>query len=86
MRQLDPRITAKRPLDIYIYALGYAEGKATPETHWETMEYLKSLGFKINSNNTRLTSIDQVEEYHRIWTEKRESLPYEADGIVAKVD
>ncbi len=86
VRQLDPRITAKRPLDIYIYALGYAEGKATPETHWETMEYLKSLGFKVNPNNTLLTSIDQVEEYYRTWVEKKESLPYEADGIVVKVD
>jgi len=86
VRQLDPRITAKRPLDIYIYMLGYAEDKATPPTHWETMEYLKSLGFKINPNNALLTTIEQVEEYHHIWVEKKESLPYEADGIVVKVD
>ncbi len=86
VRQLDPRITAKRPLDIYIYMLGYAEGKATPPTHWETMEYLKSLGFKVNPNNRLLTSIEQVEEYHHTWVEKRGSLPYEADGIVVKVD
>jgi len=86
VRQLDPRITAKRPLDIYIYMLGYAEGKAVPPTHWETMEYLKSLGFKVNPNNALLTSIEQVENYHHIWVEKRGSLPYEADGIVVKVD
>ena len=86
VRQLDPRITAKRSLDIYIYMLGYAEDKATPPTHWETMEYLKSLGFKINPNNALLTTIEQVEEYHHIWVEKKESLPYEADGIVVKVD
>jgi len=86
VRQLDSRITAKRPLDIYIYMLGYAEGKATPPTHWETMEYLKSLGFKVNPNNRLLASIEQVEEYHHIWVERRESLPYEADGIVVKVD
>ncbi len=86
VRQLDPRITAKRPLDIYIYALGYAEGKATPETHWEAMEYLKSLGFKINPHNALLSSVDQVEEYYHTWVEKRESLPYEADGIVVKVN
>jgi len=86
VRQLDPRITAKRPLDIYIYMLGYAEGKATPTTHWETMEYLKSLGFKINPHNRLLTTIDQVEEYHHTWAERRESLTYEADGIVAKVN
>ena len=86
VRQLDPRITAKRPLDIYIYMLGYAEGKATPPTHWETMEYLKSLGFKVNPNNSLLTTIEQVEQYHHTWVERRESLPYELDGIVAKVD
>ena len=86
VRQLDPRITAKRPLDIYIYMLGYAEGKATPPTHWETMEYLESLGFKVNPNNRLFTTIEQVEEYHRTWVEGKESLPYEADGIVVKVD
>ena len=86
VRQLDPRITAKRPLDIYIYQLGYTEGKATPPTHWETMEYLKSLGFKINPNSRRFTTIDEAEEYYRTWVERRESLAYEADGIVVKVD
>jgi len=86
VRQLDPRITARRPLDIYIYALGYAEGKATPPSHWESMEYLKSLGFKVNPNNRRFSRIEQVEDYYRNWEKERESLPYEADGIVVKVD
>jgi DNA ligase (NAD+) len=86
VRQLDPRITAKRPLDIYIYMLGYAEDKATPPTHWETMEYLKDLGFKINPNNQLLKSIEEVEEYYERWVERRESLPYEADGIVVKIN
>lgn len=86
VRQLDPRITAKRPLDIYIYALGYAEGKPTPPTHWETMEYLKYLGFKVNPNNALLDSIEEVSEYQHTWAEKRESLPYEADGVVVKVN
>jgi DNA ligase (NAD+) len=86
VRQLDPRITAKRPLDIYIYMLGWAQGKATPPTHWETMDYLKGLGFKINPNNRLLETIEQVEEFHRTWEEKRGSLRYEADGIVVKVN
>jgi len=86
VRQLDPRVTAKRPLDIYIYGLGYAEGKAIPATHWENMEYLKSLGFKVNPNNRLLTSIDWIKDYYQTWVEKRESLPYEADGIVAKIN
>ncbi|MFC2059791.1 NAD-dependent DNA ligase LigA [Chloroflexota bacterium] len=86
VRQLDPSITAKRPLDIYIYALGYAEGKPIPSTHWETMQYLTSLGFKVNPNNAFMTSVEQVEEYYRTWVAKREGLPYEADGVVVKVD
>ncbi len=86
VRELDPRITAQRPLDIYIYQLGYAEGKTVPDTHWETMQYLKSLGFKINPNNRYCETIDKVEEYHRYWQDHREKLPYETDGIVAKIN
>jgi DNA ligase (NAD+) len=86
VRQLDSRITARRPLDIIIYMLGYAEGTDMPSTHWETMEYLKTLGFKVNKNNRRLGSIKEVEEYYHEWVEKREDLEYEADGIVIKVN
>ncbi len=86
VRQLDSSITARRPLDIYIYMMGYAEGRTTPTTHWETMEYLQSLGFKVNPNNRRLADIEQVAEYYRTWQERQEELPYEADGIVVKVD
>jgi DNA ligase (NAD+) len=86
VRQLDPRITARRPLDIYIYMLGWAEGGTTPSTHWETLEYLKSLGFKVNPNNRRLKDIDQMEKYYQTWVEKREGLQYEADGVVIKIN
>ncbi len=86
VRQLDPRITAQRPLDIYVYALGYAEGKKVPETHWERMEYLKSLGFKVNPHNKRCRAVEEAEEYHQEWQERRESLPYETDGIVVKIN
>jgi len=86
VRQLDPRITTRRPLDIFVYALGYAEGKAMPDSHWETMEYLKSLGFKINPNNTLAATIDQVEEYYEKWVSEKEDMPYGADGIVVKID
>lgn len=86
VRQLDPRITAKRPLDIYIYSLGYAGGKMMPETHWDTMEYLKSLGFRINPRNKLVTSLKAAEEYYHGWEEKRDDLPYEADGVVIKIN
>jgi len=86
VRQLDSSITARRPLDIFIYGLGWAEGKAVPDTHWEIMQYLKSLGFKINPNIALRHSLDEVEKYHQSWVESREKFPYEADGIVAKVN
>ena len=86
VRQLDPRITAKRNLDIYIYMLGYAEGKPMPATHWETMEYLKSLGFRINPPINESAKSKKRKQYYQTWTEKRETLPYEADGVVVKAD
>ena len=86
IRQLDPRITAKRNLDIYVYLLGYAEGKPMPATHWETLEYFKTLGFRVNPANQRVKHIEEAEAYYKEWTEKRDTLPYEADGIVIKAD
>ena len=86
VRQLDSGITARRPLDIFVYGLGWAEGKAVPDTHWEIMQWLKSLGFKINPNIALVHSLDEVEEYYQGWAENREKSPYEADGIVAKVN
>jgi DNA ligase (NAD+) len=86
LRQLDSTITATRPLDIYVYTLARLEGAKFPKTHWESLSYMKSLGFKINSNNRLVESIEQVEAYRNEWKDKRESLPYEADGIVAKIN
>ena len=86
VRQLDSRITAQRPLDIYIYMLGYAGGKPAPPTHWETMAYLGALGFKVNPHNRLLSGIEEIEGYYQDWVKERQSLPYEADGIVVKVD
>ena len=86
VRQLDPRITARRPLDMYIYHLGWIEGSPVKETHWENLQYLKSLGFKINPRNRLVDNIEQAKEYYREWSEKRDSLVYEADGIVIKVN
>jgi len=86
VRQLDSSITAKRPLDIFIYGLGWAEGKAIPDTHWEIMQYLKSLGFKINPDIALRHSLDEAEKYYQGWAESREKFPYEADGIVVKVN
>ncbi len=86
VRQLDPKITARRPLDTYIYHLGWIEGASAKETHWENLHFMQSLGFKTNPHNKLVENIDQVIKYYHEWTEKRESLPYEADGIVIKIN
>ncbi len=86
LRQLDPRITASRKLDIYVWALGWAEGRDMPDNHWETLEYLKKLGFKISPYRIKGTTGDEIKQYYREWLGKRESLPYLADGIVVKVN
>ncbi len=86
VRQLDSRITAQRPLDIFVYGLGWAEGKAVPETHWEIMQYLKSLGFKLNPNMTLCRTIDEAKAFYAKWVKNQEALPYEADGVVVKIN
>lgn len=86
VRQLDPKVTASRSLDIYIYALGWSEGQELPSTHWEIMQYLKTLGFKINPNMALCPDLDEVKTYYHKWVEKKESLPYDADGVVIKIN
>jgi DNA ligase (NAD+) len=84
IRQLDPKITASRPLDIFIY-YGSIAGKRFKK-HSEILEYLKELGFKINSNNKRCHGLIDVQKYIEHWEMAREKLKYEIDGIVIKVD
>ena len=85
VRQLDPRETAKRPLDIFVYGLGHTSGPA-PETHWDTLSRLGAMGFKVNPNNRLVHSIEEAVEYYRRWVENAEELDYGCDGVVVKVD
>ncbi len=85
LRQLDPRMTAERPLDIFIYGLGYAEGDV-PDNHWETLAFLEGLGFKINPNNRLLRTPAEVAGLYRDWLERAEELDYACDGAVIKVN
>ena len=85
VRQLDPRETAKRPLDIFVYGLGHTSGPA-PETHWDTLSQLGAMGFKVNPNNWLVHSIEEAVEYYRRWVENAEELDYGCDGVVVKVD
>ena len=85
VRQLDSRITARRPLDVFIYALGEARGWQ-PRTQWEMLEAFLKWGFKINPNNRRVETIDDVVAACAEWEHRRETLDYEIDGVVVKVN
>jgi len=85
VRQLDSKITAERPLEIYCYALGEVRGY-TFKTQWEVLQTLPKWGLRTNPNVQRCQNIDEVMEYYHKMNEKRETLPYEIDGIVIKVD
>ena len=85
LRQLDPRITASRHLDIFCYGVGAVEGIRF-KTHWETLQALKAFGFKVNPLIKICNSIEDVLDYHREIEDKRERLPHELDGIVIKVN
>ncbi|HHE41242.1 MAG TPA: NAD-dependent DNA ligase LigA, partial [Dehalococcoidia bacterium] len=82
LRQLDPNVTASRPLDIFVYALGWMEGNTTPATQWEALEWLKSLGFKVNPEITRTDTLEGVQMTFDRWVEARSTWPYDADGMV----
>lgn len=85
VRQLDPRITAQRPLDIFIYGLGYSEDPV-PDTHWEMLQYFKSLGFRVSPLSELVQDVDQVDAFFKRWEEGMEDLDYAADGVVVKVN
>ena len=87
LRQLDSAVTAQRPLDIFIYGLGWVEGNfQIPQTHIKCLEYLKTLGFKINPFNELVPDLEHAIEFHRKWVQNRNSIDYDCDGIVVKID
>jgi len=85
VRQLDSKITAARPLEIYCYGVGEVRGR-TFKTHSEILQTFPKWGLRTNPNIQRCQNIDEVLEYYHKMNEKREALPYEIDGIVIKVD
>mgnify|MGYP002407429679 CR=1 FL=1 len=88
LRQLNPKITAARPLDIFSYDLLLWEGREEegPQTQWEVLKNLKEWGFKVNPVSKLCTSIEEVIAFCREWQEKRFELPYDIDGIVVKLN
>ena len=85
MRQLDPRIVAERKLDMYLYQLLVNGGTALPE-QWKALDALAKLGFKVNPHRRLCRSFEELLAYIQEWETKRDSLEYEIDGIVVKVN
>lgn len=85
LRQLDSHISAQRPLEIYIYAAGMIDGMEF-KTHWEFLKRLREWGFRVNPMNKLLYGEEDMIAYFREMEQKRESLPYDIDGIVVKVN
>jgi len=85
VRNLNPKVTASRNMEIWVYSLT-GSGAAPPvEGHWEALEWLKGLGFRINPLNRLCNTIEEVIDFYDHWVEARHDLPYEADGVVIKV-
>jgi DNA ligase (NAD+) len=85
IRQLNPTIAAERPLSIWCYGIGAAEG-VSPGTHAEEIEWLREQGFKVNPDTQTHDEIEAVVERCRWWEERREQLDFEIDGVVVKVN
>jgi DNA ligase (NAD+) len=85
LRQLNPAVTAERPLAIFAYGVG-VHGGAAPATQWETLAWLRERGFRTNPDAERVETIHEVAEACAAWEARRASLDYEIDGIVIKVD
>jgi DNA ligase (NAD+) len=85
VRQLDSSVTAQRRLDFFPYIL-LVDGRTYFDRHWETLQGLEAAGFKVNLHRKLVHSMEQVWDFIQSWEAKRDSLPYEIDGIVVKVD
>jgi DNA ligase (NAD+) len=85
VRQLDPKITAGRPLEIYFYAIGEVRGR-TFKTQCDLLQTLPKWGLRTNPHARKCKDIEEVLDYYREMNEKRETLPYEIDGTVIKVN
>ncbi len=86
LRQLDPRMTAKRPLDIYFYSVTDIESQATIATQYEALQFLKELGLKVSSEVKLVSGYKGCLDYYKTISGKRDKLEYEIDGVVYKVN
>ncbi len=85
LRQLNPRITVTRPITLLCYGIITADG-SVPPTQWETLAYLQELGFLVSEYTARFESLDELVAYCKGWIGRRDTVDYEVDGLVIKVD
>ena len=86
LRQLDPKVTASRPLEVYFYALGTLEGAPLPERHSEVLEMLRGLGLRVSPETRRVQGVAGCLAYYAALGARRAVLPHQIDGVVYKVD
>ena len=86
LRQLDPAITASRPLAFYAYAIGEVREGRLPDTHLATLDRLREWGFPVSPQVERAQGLDGLLDYYRRMGEQRDALPYDIDGVVYKLD
>lgn len=86
LRQLDPRLTAARPLEFYAYGIGARRAEQPPDTHSGILEWLKGLGLRVSQLNDVVCGAEGCQSYYETMRGQRESLPFEIDGVVFKVD
>lgn len=86
LRLLDSRITARRPLDVFFYTLGYAEPAHAVTSHWDALQALSQAGARTNLDAAHCSTLDDVIDYCQKLEARRNELDYEADGVVVKVD
>jgi len=86
LRQLDSRITAQRPLDMYCYSVGYVEGGELADSHHGNLMLLKQWGLRVNPEIQVVTGVEALQSYHDAILTRRDQLDYEIDGLVYKVN
>ncbi|MFC3909641.1 NAD-dependent DNA ligase LigA [Legionella dresdenensis] len=86
LRQLNSKITASRPLAMYCYGIGAHEGIELPGSHFEQLQLLRTLGFRVSEENKKITGMAGCLAYYYELQQRRNSLPYEIDGVVYKID
>ena len=86
LRQLDPKVTAQRRLQLFVYQMGWTEGAAPPASQSAALDWLREAGFPINPHAQRFEGIDDAVAFCEAWVRRRDELPYAIDGVVVKVD